>query len=51
MRGGWFDAGDTNKYVTFAEDPVHQLLHAYSQNPDVWTDNFNIPESGNAFPI
>ena len=50
MRGGWFDAGDTNKYVTFAEDPVHQLLHAYSQNPDVWTDNFNIPESGNGIP-
>lgn len=50
MRGGWFDAGDTNKYVTFAADPVHQLLHAYSQNPVVWTDNFNIPESGNGIP-
>ena len=50
MRGGWFDAGDTNKYVTFAANPVHQLLHAYSQNPVVWTDNFNIPESGNGIP-
>jgi hypothetical protein len=50
MRGGWFDAGDTNKYVTFAADPVHQLLHAYSQNPVAWTDNFNIPESGNGIP-
>ncbi|MFH7241643.1 MAG: glycoside hydrolase family 9 protein [Spirulina sp.] len=50
MRGGWFDAGDTNKYVTFALEPIHQLLDAYSQNPSVWTDDFNIPESGNGVP-
>nr|WP_242028235.1 glycoside hydrolase family 9 protein [Pseudanabaena sp. FACHB-2040] len=50
MQGGWFDAGDTNKYVTFATSPVHQLLLAYSQNPAVWTDDFNIPESGNKIP-
>jgi hypothetical protein len=23
VSGGWFDAGDTNKYVTFAVQPVH----------------------------
>ncbi|NJK36707.1 MAG: glycoside hydrolase family 9 [Oscillatoriales cyanobacterium RM2_1_1] len=50
MRGGWFDAGDTNKYVTFANQPVHQLLTAYTQNPKIWTDDFNIPESGNRIP-
>ncbi|NEQ55670.1 MAG: hypothetical protein F6K11_37100 [Leptolyngbya sp. SIO3F4] len=50
MRGGWFDAGDTNKYVTFALQPVHQLLSAYGQNPKIWTDDFNIPESGNGIP-
>ncbi|MGL5083236.1 MAG: glycoside hydrolase family 9 protein, partial [Microcoleaceae cyanobacterium] len=50
MRGGWFDAGDTNKYVTFATQPVHQLLTAYTQNPKIWTDDFNIPESGNGIP-
>jgi endoglucanase len=50
MSGGWFDAGDFNKYVTFAEDVIHQLLDAYSQNPGIWTDNFNIPESGNGIP-
>ncbi|MEM7793146.1 MAG: glycoside hydrolase family 9 protein [Cyanobacteria bacterium P01_C01_bin.118] len=50
MRGGWFDAGDTNKYVTFALTPVHQLLSAYGQNPKIWTDDFNIPESGNGIP-
>ncbi|MEM6252515.1 MAG: glycoside hydrolase family 9 protein [Cyanobacteria bacterium P01_D01_bin.156] len=50
MHGGWFDAGDTNKYVTYALQPVHQLLSAYSQNPKIWTDDFNIPESGNGIP-
>ena len=50
MRGGWFDAGDTNKYVTFAPITVHQLLSAYAQNPEIWTDDFDIPESGNGVP-
>ena len=50
MRGGWFDAGDTNKYVTFASRPIHELLDAYSYNPTLWTDDFNIPESGNKIP-
>jgi MYXO-CTERM domain-containing protein len=50
LRGGWFDAGDTNKYVTFAESVVHQLLSAYEENPGPWTDDFNIPESGNGVP-
>jgi len=50
MSGGWFDAGDYNKYVTFAEDPVHNLLWAYSDNPTVFGDNWNIPESGNNIP-
>jgi hypothetical protein len=47
LSGGWFDAGDTNKYVTFATTPVHQLLSAYQATPGVFTDDFNIPESGN----
>ena len=50
MSGGWLDAGDFNKYVTFAEAVIHQLLDAYTQNPDAWTDDFNIPESGNGLP-
>ena len=50
LSGGWFDAGDLNKYATFAETVLHQLLDAYSQNPDIWTDGFNIPESGNGIP-
>ncbi len=50
LSGGWFDAGDTNKYVTFAVQPVHQLLTAYQENASVFTDDFNIPESGNGVP-
>lgn len=50
VSGGWFDAGDTNKYVTFAAQPVHQLLTAYQQSPAAFTDDFNIPESGNGIP-
>ncbi|MDT0557112.1 glycoside hydrolase family 9 protein [Ichthyenterobacterium sp. W332] len=50
MRGGWFDAGDNNKYVTFAETAVHDLLWAYTINPNMFGDDFNIPESGNGIP-
>lgn len=50
LTGGWFDAGDTNKYVTFAAQPVHQLLTAYQENPKAFGDNFGIPESGNGIP-
>ncbi len=50
LRGGWFDAGDTNKYVTFAMQPVHQLLTAYQEHPTAFTDDFNLPESGNGIP-
>jgi hypothetical protein len=50
LSGGWMDAGDYNKYVTFADNPVHMLLTAYEQNPLAFTDDFNIPESGNGIP-
>lgn len=48
---GWFDAGDPNKYVTFAVDPVHDLLTTYEQYKSMWDKfNLNIPESNNAIP-
>jgi hypothetical protein len=50
LSGGWWDAGDTNKYVTFSNDPVHQLLTAYEERPRVFGDDFGIPESGNGTP-
>jgi hypothetical protein len=50
LSGGWWDAGDVNKYVTLAYPAVHQLLTAYSDKPAVFTDDFGIPESGNGTP-
>jgi hypothetical protein len=50
LSGGWWDAGDTNKYVTFSGEAVHQLLTAYQESPDTFTDDFGIPESGNNLP-
>lgn len=50
MSGGWFDAGDYNKYVTFANSAIHDLLWAYRENPDAFADDWNIPESGNDIP-
>jgi len=50
MSGGWFDAGDYNKYVTFAHSAVHNLLSAFEENPEAFTDDWNIPESGNGIP-
>jgi endoglucanase len=50
LSGGWWDAGDTNKYVTFSNDAVHQLLTAFEERPAAFTDDFGIPESGNGTP-
>lgn len=50
LSGGWHDAGDYNKYVNFAFEPVLDLLLAYEEKPSVWGDDFDIPESGNLLP-
>ncbi|WP_460954055.1 glycoside hydrolase family 9 protein [Spirosoma litoris] len=50
LQGGWFDAGDYNKYVPFTYGPLVDMLLAYQENPVAWTDDFNIPESGNGIP-
>lgn len=50
LSGGWMDAGDTNKYPPFLSEVIHPLLHAWRTNPAVFTDDFNIPESGNGLP-
>jgi endoglucanase len=50
LSGGWYDAGDYNKYTSWAADYVVILLHAYIENPKAWGDDFNIPESGNGIP-
>ncbi len=50
LSGGWMDAGDFNKYPTFTAQPINELLSAYEQKPDIFTDDYNIPESGNGIP-
>ena len=44
------DAGDTNKYPPFLSEVIHPLLYAWSANPAIFTDDFDIPESGNGLP-
>jgi endoglucanase len=47
-RGGWYDAGDCNKYVVNAGVTVGTMLNFYEMYPGFVQDNFtNIPESGN----
>jgi hypothetical protein len=50
LHGGWFDAGDQNKYATFASADAIDLLRAYVGNPAVFGDDTKIPESGNGVP-
>ena len=50
VSGGWFDAGDYNKYVTFAFTPLSDMLLGYEEKPSAWSDDTNIPESGNSIP-
>jgi endoglucanase len=50
LSGGWWDAGDTDKYTTFTYSVMHQLLSAWEDNPGPFTDDYNIPESGNGLP-
>ena len=50
VSGGWWDAGDYNKYVPFTTSVIWDLLSAYEWNPIAFTDAWNIPESGNGRP-
>lgn len=49
--GGWYDAGDYNKYVVNAGVTIGTLLSLYELYPDIFPDgSLNIPESGNGIP-
>ena len=50
LSGGWYDAGDYNKYTPWTADYVITMLTMYLENKKVWTDDFGIPESGNGIP-
>jgi endoglucanase len=46
--GGWYDAGDCNKYVVNGGISVGTILNLFELYPNLVGDNFsNIPESGN----
>jgi endoglucanase len=50
LRGGWYDAGDFNKYTSWAARYIIVLLHAYEEHPEAFSDDYGIPESGNGIP-
>ncbi len=50
VSGGWYDAGDYNKYTTWTSNYIYEMLQAYEENPNAWTDDYNLPESGNGVP-
>lgn len=50
VSGGWYDAGDYNKYTNWTANYIVSFMMAYLETPDVWTDDFQIPESGNGIP-
>jgi endoglucanase len=50
LRGGWYDAGDYNKYTSWTARNIIVLLHAFAENPQAFGDDLGIPESGNGVP-
>src|SRR5205085_5545672 len=49
--GGWYDAGDYNKYVVNSGITTGTLLAAYEDFPEYFSQlDMNIPESGNGIP-
>lgn len=50
VTGGWHDAGDYGRYVVPAAKAIADLLYAYDANPELYSDNIGIPESGNGVP-
>ncbi len=49
--GGWYDAGDYNKYIVNSGISVFTLLSAYETYPEFYdTLKLNIPESNNSIP-
>lgn len=50
FTGGWHDAGDYGRYSTAAAVALAHLLYAYELFPESFTEQVNIPESGNHMP-
>jgi hypothetical protein len=47
LSGGWFDAGDYNKYTPWTADYVVSMLRAYTERPEAFGDDYDLPDSGN----
>lgn len=47
LQGGWWDAGDQNKYTNWSANYAIALLRAYRERPAAFFDDYGIPESGN----
>lgn len=50
VSGGWYDAGDYNKYTSWTANYVVEMMKAYLEKPGAWSDDYNIPKSGNGIP-
>ncbi|MBL0743148.1 glycoside hydrolase family 9 protein [Chryseolinea lacunae] len=50
VSGGWYDAGDYNKYTNWTANYVIDFMHAYQDVPGAWSDDYSLPESGNKIP-
>lgn len=49
--GGWYDAGDFNKYIVNSAYTIGIMLCSYEMNKDYYDHlEVNIPESGNGIP-
>ncbi|PVD53705.1 cellulase [Terrimonas sp.] len=49
--GGWYDAGDYNKYIVNSGITMGTLMSAYEDFPDYYQAlSINIPETGNGVP-
>ncbi|HJZ40850.1 MAG TPA: glycoside hydrolase family 9 protein [Bacteroidales bacterium] len=50
-KGGWYDAGDYNKYIVNSGITTYTMLLAYEMYSEYWqSQNLGIPESGNVVP-
>ena len=47
VSGGWHDAGDYGRYVVTGAKTVADLLYAYKNAPELFSDSVGISESGN----
>lgn len=50
VSGGWHDAGDYGRYVVSGVKTLADIFIAYQANPSIFSDEMNIPESGNGIP-